>query len=39
VVDPDSADRRGRLAVDSGRAEAITSETIRRIFEVDVRID
>jgi iron complex transport system ATP-binding protein len=30
---------RGRLAVDGGRAEAITAETIRRIFEVDVRID
>jgi iron complex transport system ATP-binding protein len=30
---------RGRLAVDAGRAEAITTETIRRIFEVDVRID
>jgi iron complex transport system ATP-binding protein len=30
---------RGRLAVDGGRAEAITTETIRRIFEVDVRID
>jgi len=30
---------RGKLAVDGGRAEAITAETIRRIFEVDVRID
>jgi iron complex transport system ATP-binding protein len=30
---------RGRLAVDGGRTEAITAETIRRIFEVDVRID
>ena len=30
---------RGRLAVDGGRAEAITAETIRRIFEVDVTID
>jgi iron complex transport system ATP-binding protein len=30
---------RGRLAVDGGRAEAITAETIRRIFEVDVDID
>ncbi|HMM89955.1 heme ABC transporter ATP-binding protein [Bradyrhizobium sp.] len=30
---------RGRLAVDGGRAEAVTAETIRRIFEVDVRID
>lgn len=30
---------RGRLAVDGGRAEAITSETIRRTFEVDVTID
>jgi iron complex transport system ATP-binding protein len=30
---------RGRLAVDGSCAEAITAETIRRIFEVDVRID
>ena len=30
---------RGKLAVDGGRIEAITAETIRRIFEVDVRID
>ena len=30
---------RGRLAVDGSRTEAITTETIRRIFEVDVRID
>ena len=30
---------RGRLAVDGGCAEAITAETIRRIFEVDVRIE
>ncbi|KRQ96193.1 iron ABC transporter [Bradyrhizobium jicamae] len=30
---------RGRLAVDGGRNEAITAETIRRIFEVDVTID
>ena len=30
---------RGKLAVDGGRADAITTETIRRIFEVDVRID
>jgi iron complex transport system ATP-binding protein len=30
---------RGRLAVDGSRAEAITAETIRRIFEVDVTID
>jgi iron complex transport system ATP-binding protein len=30
---------RGKLAVDGGRADAITAETIRRIFEVDVRID
>ena len=30
---------RGKLAVDGGRTEAITAETIRRIFEVDVRID
>jgi iron complex transport system ATP-binding protein len=30
---------RGRLAVDGDRAEAITAETIRRIFEVDVKID
>ena len=29
----------GRLAVDGGRAETITAETIRRIFEVDVTID
>ena len=30
---------RGKLAVDGGRADAITAETIRRIFEVDVTID
>lgn len=30
---------RGRLAVDGDRAEAITAETIRRIFEVDVMVD
>ncbi len=30
---------RGRLAVDGDRAEAMTAETIRRIFEVDVAID
>ena len=30
---------RGRLAVDGGSADAITAETIRRIFEVDVTID
>jgi len=30
---------RGKLAVDGDRAEAITAETIRSIFEVDVRID
>jgi iron complex transport system ATP-binding protein len=30
---------RGKLAVDGGRADAITTETIRRIFEVDVKID
>jgi iron complex transport system ATP-binding protein len=30
---------RGRLAVDGGCAEAITAETIRRIFEVDVTIE
>lgn len=30
---------RGKLAVDGGRTEAITAETIRRIFEVDVTID
>jgi iron complex transport system ATP-binding protein len=30
---------RGRLAVDGGRTDAITTETIRQIFEVDVRID
>jgi iron complex transport system ATP-binding protein len=29
----------GKLAIDGGRAEAITAETIRRIFEVDVTID
>ena len=29
----------GRLAVDGGLAEAITAETIRRIFEVEVTID
>ncbi|WOH67454.1 heme ABC transporter ATP-binding protein [Bradyrhizobium sp. BWA-3-5] len=30
---------RGRLAVDGGCSEAITADTIRRIFEVDVDID
>ena len=30
---------RGKLAVDGGRTDAITAETIRRIFEVDVTID
>jgi iron complex transport system ATP-binding protein len=30
---------RGRLAVDGGCAKAITAETIRRIFEVDVTIE
>lgn len=30
---------RGKLAVDGGCTEAITAETIRRIFEVDVTID
>jgi iron complex transport system ATP-binding protein len=30
---------RGKLAIDGGRTEAITTETIRRIFEVDVTID
>ena len=30
---------RGKLAVDGGRTEAITAETIRRIFEVDVTVD
>lgn len=30
---------RGQLAVDGGCAEAITAETIRRIFDVDVTID
>ena len=30
---------RGKLAVDGGRTEAMTTETIRRIFEVDVEID
>ena len=30
---------RGKLAVDGDRTDAITTETIRRIFEVDVRID
>ncbi|MDI1265791.1 MAG: heme ABC transporter ATP-binding protein [bacterium] len=30
---------RGRLAVDGRRAEAITADTIRRIFEIDVTID
>ena len=30
---------RGRLAVDGDRTVAITAETIRRIFEVDVRIE
>jgi iron complex transport system ATP-binding protein len=30
---------RGRLAVDGGRADAITAETIRRILEVEVTID
>jgi heme transport system ATP-binding protein len=30
---------RGRLAVDGGRSEAMTAETIRTIFEVDAAID
>jgi iron complex transport system ATP-binding protein len=30
---------RGKLAIDGIRTEAITTETIRRIFEVDVTID
>lgn len=30
---------RGRLAIDGGRSEAITADTIRKIFEVDVTID
>jgi heme transport system ATP-binding protein len=30
---------RGKLAIDGGRTEAITTETIRQIFEVDVTID
>ncbi|WFU18026.1 heme ABC transporter ATP-binding protein [Bradyrhizobium sp. CB3481] len=30
---------RGRLATDGGCSEAITADTIRRIFEVDVEID
>jgi heme transport system ATP-binding protein len=30
---------RGKLAIDGDRAEAITAETIRQIFEVDVTID
>ncbi|MDI4235673.1 heme ABC transporter ATP-binding protein [Bradyrhizobium sp. Arg237L] len=30
---------RGRLAVDGGRSEAMTAETIRTIFEVDATID
>jgi iron complex transport system ATP-binding protein len=30
---------RGRLAVDGSRAEAITADTIRRIFEVEATID
>jgi iron complex transport system ATP-binding protein len=30
---------RGKLAIDGARAEAITAETIRQIFEVDVTID
>ena len=30
---------RGKLAIDGAREEAITAETIRRIFEVDVTID
>ena len=30
---------RGRLAIDGDRAKAMTAETIRRIFEVDVAID
>ncbi|MBN8988293.1 MAG: heme ABC transporter ATP-binding protein [Rhizobiales bacterium] len=30
---------RGKLAIDGGRSDAITAETIRRIFEVDVTIE
>jgi len=30
---------RGQLAVDGGRTDVITTDTIRRIFEVDVTID
>ena len=30
---------RGRLAIDGGRIEAITSATIRRIFQVDVTVE
>ena len=30
---------RGKLAIDGDRSEAITTDTIRRIFEVDVTID
>ena len=30
---------RGRLAIDGGRTDAITAETIRRIFEVDVTVE
>ncbi len=30
---------RGKLAISGNRSEAITAETIRRIFEVDVEID
>ena len=30
---------RGKLAIDGGRTDAITAETIRRIFEVDVTVE
>jgi iron complex transport system ATP-binding protein len=30
---------RGRLAIDGGRTDAITAETVRRIFEVDVTVE
>jgi iron complex transport system ATP-binding protein len=31
--------QRGKLAIDGGRTDAITAETIRRIFEVDVTVE
>ena len=31
--------RHGKLAIDGDRGRAITTETIRQIFEVDVTID